>query len=120
MKISRLLGWLPFGRVPELSAAEVLEAVAGGRVQLIDVRTAAEWRQSRIDGVRHLPITRFDAAAIDDLGLDPEMLTVAICLSAHRSIPAVRQLRRLGFSRAVQLRGGMLAWWRENLPTVQG
>lgn len=120
MALSRLLQWLPFGRVPELSADEVLQAIASGRVQLVDVRTTAEWRQSRIDGARHLPITRFEGAAVAGLGLDPEVLTVAICLSAHRSIPAVRQLKRLGFRRAVQLRGGMIAWWRESLPTVQG
>jgi rhodanese-related sulfurtransferase len=34
---------------------------------------------------------------------------VAICLTAHRSIPAVRLLRARGFE-AAQLAGGMLAW----------
>jgi hypothetical protein len=43
------------------------------------------------------------------LGLDPSRPVVAICLTAHRSIPAVRLLRNRGFD-AAQLAGGMRAW----------
>jgi rhodanese-related sulfurtransferase len=42
---------------------------------------------------------------------------VAICLTAHRSIPAVRLLRENGFE-ARQLQGGMLAWRAAQLPEV--
>jgi len=40
---------------------------------------------------------------------------VAICLTAHRSIPAVRLLASEGFE-ATQLKGGMLAWRAAGLP----
>jgi rhodanese-related sulfurtransferase len=42
---------------------------------------------------------------------------VAICLSAHRSPPAVRLLSRAGYD-ARQLEGGMLAWRAAGLPVV--
>jgi rhodanese-related sulfurtransferase len=44
---------------------------------------------------------------------------VAVCLTAHRSVPAVRLLRERGFE-AVQLSGGMMAWRAARLPEARG
>jgi len=107
--------WWPFGRVPEIDARELSAAIARNELQLVDVRTGLEFGRSRIAGARHLPITRFTQAELKRLGLDRSRPVVAICLSAHRSIPAVRVLRGLGYD-ARQLRGGMLAWWRVGFP----
>lgn len=111
--------WRPFGRVPEIEAQDLARALERGEVQLLDVRTGVEHRRSRISGARHLPITQLSEPRLRALGLDPDRPVVAICLSAHRSIPAVRKLRALGYD-ARQLQGGMLAWWREGLPCEQG
>jgi rhodanese-related sulfurtransferase len=51
------------------------------------------------------------------LQLNTEQPIIAICLSAHRSIPAVRLLQARGFENTVQLKGGMLAWWNKHYPT---
>lgn len=107
--------WLPFGRVPEIEPRELHRAVREREVQVVDVRTTVEYRRSRIPSAQHLPITSFGADAVEALGLEEDTLVVAICLTAHRSIPAVRQLRDLGYE-AKHLRGGMKAWWREGLP----
>ena len=114
-----LFSWLPFGRVPEVSAGELHQLLIETSVQLIDVRTPGEWRESRIEGAINLPITSF-ASGIGQVELDPAVPVVAICLSAHRSVPAVRALRNMGFAEARQLQGGMRAWWRAGLPVVQG
>jgi len=106
----RIGNWWPFGRVPEMQAGDLAAAVADGSVQVLDVRTRAEFRRSRIPGAQHLPITRFSAANLERLDLDRERPVVAICLTAHRSIPAVRKLAELGYD-ARQLKGGMRAWW---------
>jgi rhodanese-related sulfurtransferase len=115
----RLGNWWPFGRVPEISAPELAAATGNGTVQILDVRTHAEFRYSRIPGARHLPITHFSSANLDELGLDPGRPVVAICLTAHRSIPAVRHLRELGYD-ARQLKGGMRAWWKTGGPCETG
>lgn len=107
----RIADWWPFGRVPEISAERLQQELAKGGVQVVDVRTAPEFRRSRIPGARHLAITGFSGHAIAALDLDPGRPVVAICLTAHRSIPAVRRLGELGYD-ARQLRGGMRAWWR--------
>ncbi len=107
--------WLPFGAVPELPPAALADALAGqAPPQLLDVRTPAEFAAGHLPGARSVPITAL-AAALPTLRLDSRRPVVAICLTAHRSIPAVRLLRRRGLV-AFQLAGGMLAWRRAGLP----
>jgi rhodanese-related sulfurtransferase len=115
--LERMFWWMPFGRVPEIEAAE-LAALCEGRSppQILDVRTRREWRRSRIPKARHATFGSLKKQ-MPDLGLDKVRPVVAVCLSAHRSIPAVRLLRRAGFCDACQLKGGMKAWWAAGLPT---
>ncbi len=109
--------WLPFGQVPEISASELHDQLAGNQsVQIIDVRSRAEWRRSHIPGAVSVPIRRLKRRLVA-LQLDADQPIVAICLSAHRSIPAVRLLQAQGFPNAVQLEGGMLAWWNKQYAT---
>ena len=118
--LERWLWWVPFGRVPE-TPPEILERARQGPSppQILDVRTRTEWRRSRIPGAVNVPIGEL-RRRLPRLGLDSARPVVAICLSAHRSIPAVRLLRSRGFADAVQLQGGMRAWWRRDLPTAEG
>ncbi len=107
--------WLPFGRVPELSPRELADALARRPApQLLDVRSGPEFTAGHIPGATHASITSLPGR-IGSLGLDPARPVVAVCLSAHRSPPAVRLLRREGYE-ALQLAGGMLAWRSAGLP----
>ena len=116
-RLYKLFWWLPFGRVPEVSAAELNEILSNGQqLQIVDVRTGTEWHKSRIPGALNVPIQEL-RRRLDSLSLESGRPIVAICLSAHRSIPAVRLLRARGFSNAVQLQGGMLAWWKADYAT---
>lgn len=115
----RAADWRPFGRVPEISVEELRKELEKGVVQVVDVRTGPEFRRSRIPGARHLPITAFSERGLDSLELDRNRPVVAICLTAHRSIPAVRKLRERGYE-ARQLRGGMRAWWKSNGSCTRG
>jgi rhodanese-related sulfurtransferase len=112
--------WLPFGEVPEISPTDLAERLGlADAPQIVDVRTRAEWKASRIEGALNAPITSLKSE-LEGLGLDPAKPVVAICLSAHRSIPAVRVLRAAGFEDVCQLQGGMGAWWIAGLPVVKG
>ena len=111
----RLPWWLPFGRVPEVTAGDLAARLGRGEaVQLVDVRSPSEFRGGHIAGAVNVPITEAPGQ-LGSLGLDAKRPVVAICLSAHRSIPAVRLLQRQGFD-AAQLAGGMLAWRAAGLP----
>lgn len=111
----RLPWWLPFGRVPEIapsSLAELLEREL--EPQIVDVRTPAEFARGHVRGALNVPVTALPSR-LDSLSLERDRPVVAICLTAHRSVPAVRLLRERGFD-AVQLAGGMMAWRAEKLP----
>jgi rhodanese-related sulfurtransferase len=111
--------WLPFGSVPEISAprlARELSAIPAPR--LLDVRTGTEFRRGRIPGAVSVPITSL-AAALAGFAPGPGCRVIAICLTAHRSVPAVRLLLRHGFD-AAQLAGGMLAWRAAGFPEERG
>jgi rhodanese-related sulfurtransferase len=115
-QLKKQFWWLPFGRVPEISANELHRLMGGDKpAQIVDVRSAAEWRRSHIPGAVSAPIGGLKRR-LASLELDAHQPIIAICLSAHRSIPAVRLLRARGFENVVQLKGGMLAWWRQHYP----
>ena len=118
--LARLATWMPFGRVPEVSARDLWSELQGERGPLIvDVRTHAEWEQSRIAGALSVSLPTLPES-LASLELHRDRKVVTICLSADRSIAAVRLLREHGFADARQLRGGMLAWWAQGLPTEKG
>lgn len=112
--------WLPVGKVPEIRARKLAGDLAAAvpPPQVVDVRTVAEYRRGHVRGAISVPITEL-RARLPRLGLDRGVKVVAICLTAHRSIPAVRLLRRHGFD-AVQLAGGMLAWRAAGFPEQRG
>lgn len=110
----RLFDWLPLGSVPEIDAQALEQQLRDGAApQIIDVRTELEWKLSRIAGAVCVPVTQLEAR-LASLALDKSRPVIAICRSAHRSIPAVRLLRAKGFD-AYQLRKGMQAWWSAGL-----
>lgn len=110
--------WLPFGKVPEISATDLkqlLDSKAG--LQLIDVRSTGEFAAGHIKGALNVPVNQL-RSALPALKLDPNRPVIAICATAHRSPPAVRVLRHAGYD-AKQLQSGMLAWQRAKLPITK-
>jgi len=105
--------WIPFGKVDEISAEDLHQLITNQSddVILVDVRTMVEWRSGHIKNAKHISILHF-TQEIENLNLAKDKLMVPICLSAHRSIPAVRMLNENGFTNVKQLKGGMLAWNR--------
>lgn len=102
--------WLPVGKVDEIDVHELQKLLnSKGNVQLLDVRTLLEWKAGHIEGAINVPIIEL-ASRADSLKLDKDCLLVPICLSAHRSIPAVRHFRDKGFTDVRQLAGGMREW----------
>jgi rhodanese-related sulfurtransferase len=110
--------WLPFGRVEEISPADLHAMLRSGDTpQILDVRSPKEWRAGHISGAVNIPITSF-RSRLPELEIAKSRPIVTICLSAHRSIPAIRLLQNAGYPEVCQLQGGMRAWWAEELPTV--
>jgi len=97
-----------------VSVNEAAAALADG-ARLIDVRTAAEWKQGRAVGATHMPPQRLERQLNSPNG----ELVLVICRSGNRSGQAAAMLRRAGVD-AKNVRGGMLSWQRHQLPTTNG
>jgi rhodanese-related sulfurtransferase len=53
-----------------------------------------------------------------NLSKEKTHLNLMICLSAHRSIAAVRLMTEMGHENVFQLKGGMQDWRAKQLPEI--
>jgi rhodanese-related sulfurtransferase len=96
---------------------------AGQRVEIIDVRTPAEFAQLHVDGARSVPLDVLDVNALlrerngAAGGEDPLYL---ICQSGARAARACEMFEAAGFTNVVSIAGGTSAWARAGLPVVRG
>eukprot|EP00128_Syssomonas_multiformis_P002340 Colp12_sorted_trinity150504_noHs@22550 len=117
--------WWTFGSVPELTPQELHDIISSPEkvqgFQILDVRTETEYKGGHIAGAvscSFFPPHSFPER-VKALNLDPTKPTIAICLSAHRSISAVKYLKQQDFAKVEQLQGGMKAWRAQQLPEVK-
>jgi adenylyltransferase/sulfurtransferase len=102
--------------VAEISPSELKRRLdAGEALEILDVREPREWDICRIEGARLLPLGTL-AARLHEL--DPARTYVLQCRSGSRSARAAVLLRQAGFTRVLNLRGGVLAWASEVDPTM--
>ena len=89
-------------------------AVSGKKVQLVDVRTAREYRSGHIKNA--LNIDFFDAANFSKSfeKLDKKKPIYLYCRSGSRSKNAARKLLAMGFSEIYDLKGGYQRWNNES------
>jgi rhodanese-related sulfurtransferase len=90
---------------------------AGQPVQLIDVRTPAEFQEVHVDFARNVPLDQLQPEALVPGGKD-EMLYV-ICRSGNRAKQACQKLEAIGLD-VVNVEGGTLAWEAAGLPVTRG
>ncbi len=100
-------------KVEEADVRKVVEALPQDGAVLVDVREPHEWRAGHAPQARHIPLQPLPNH-LDDLPRGAPIYL--ICRSGSRSHTAAAFLRRNGFERPVNVRGGMVAWGREGLP----
>jgi adenylyltransferase/sulfurtransferase len=80
---------------------------AGDRPVLLDVRERWEFELARIEGSELVPMSELERRFSE---LDPAAETVVICHHGLRSAYVTQALHRAGFSRVVNLEGGLDAY----------
>jgi rhodanese-related sulfurtransferase len=115
-----ILGFLGGAPRSEVASSDITPAEARKRQEtgalLIDVRESDEWRAGHAPSARHIPLGQL-AGHLARLPKDREILFV--CASGGRSGAATSLARRAGLEKALNVRGGMLAWARAGLPTIR-
>lgn len=100
---------------------QLAERCASRAVDLIDVRTPAEFQEVHATLARNVPLDRLDPAAVTQgrQGSNGEPLYV-ICRSGSRGRQACEKFLAAGFANVVNVEGGTLAWEACGLPVVRG
>jgi len=93
---------------PEITVSELKRLIdSGAHVNLIDVREPREFDLCHIEGSRLIPLSQIPAKVKE---FNAEMEYVVYCHVGERSAFVVTYLRRLGFSKARSLKGGIDQW----------
>jgi rhodanese-related sulfurtransferase len=105
--------------VPPGDVARLL--AEGRKIDLVDVRTPAEFEQLHAGGARLVPLDRLDPRAVvaTRTGAADEPLYV-ICRSGARASKACAAFHAAGFGNALCVEGGTDAWEKAGLPVVRG
>jgi rhodanese-related sulfurtransferase len=93
----------------------------GQDIELIDVRTPAEFRAVHVEYARNIPLDRLDCKALlaSRNGRGDQPLYV-ICRSGSRGQQACQKLLAAGCPNAVNVEGGTMACVDAGLPVVRG
>jgi rhodanese-related sulfurtransferase len=86
---------------------------------LLDVRTAAEYRERHIDGSVLIPMTQVNPDKVKELS-QGKSACVVICASGKRASMTAAKLREAGANRTQVLEGGIQAWEGAGLPVIRG
>ena len=83
-------------------------AISKPDVQLVDVRTPAEYDHGHIPGAINIDVSAADFAQ-KILTLDPKHTVAVYCRSGRRSKSAAETLAKAGF-KVVELNSGIISW----------
>lgn len=108
--------------VTTITPAELFELSRNNRlVDLIDVRTPAEFREVHIPFARSTPLERLDPVALMSSRDESAGPLYVICRSGSRGRKACHALAEAGYAdRVVNIEGGTLAWEQAGYPVVRG
>jgi rhodanese-related sulfurtransferase len=105
------------GATTDVTVEEAVAVVAQEDMNILDVRTPAEFAAGHLDGALNIDVqsTSFDAA-VSQLPKDEEWFVY--CRSGNRSGVATDRMAELGFTRMYDLQGGINDWTAAGQPVV--
>ena len=94
---------------------------AGKSIELIDVRTPAEYREAHVDVARSVPLDLLEPEAVmsSRIGSCDEPLYF-ICWTGDRAEKACKKFMAAGFTNVVKVDGGTIACEKAGVPVVRG
>lgn len=98
-----------------LELRELLDS--GKKVALIDVREQVEWDINHITGAELIPKSAIESGA-GLARLPQDRIPVLYCKTGVRSAEALAALKKAGFSDALHLQGGIVAWAKQLEPDM--
>ena len=105
--------------ITPLALAELLQKGEG--VDLIDVRTPAEFRELHVEFARNVPLDRIDPQVLQaERNGHADRPLYMVCRSGSRGKQACARLTAAGVTNVMNVEGGTLACEAAGLPVVRG
>lgn len=99
---------LPTKGVRQLSTADLNGELSNKEKQFVDVRTPGEFKGNHIKGFKNIPLHQLSQKAEKELSKEKEV--IIICQSGMRSQKASKMLKKIGFTKVTNVKGGMSTW----------
>jgi len=101
---------------PSVSPSQATQLINREDAMLIDVREPGEYGAGHILGAKNVPMSRVDTGGADIAGKRKDRPVILYCDSGNRSAKAAAVLRGQGYTRVLNLSGGIGAWQQAGLP----
>jgi|SRR3712207_2185045 len=114
---SLLLGSCVARHIKSVDVDTFGQELSADGVQLLDVRTSAEYAEGHIAGAKNIDVKQQDFVVQATNGLDKGQPVYLYCRSGRRSMLAAQMLSKAGYD-VVNLRGGIIDWVQQGKPTT--
>ncbi len=106
--------------IPTISVQQLADRRQRFPVELIDVRTPAEFREVHLEIARNVPLDSLDPEAVmRERSTQGEPLYV-ICRTGSRGAAACQKFLAAGYTDVVNVEGGTQAWLEAGSPVIRG
>ena len=100
--------FIPQKGITNITVQEAKDKFKDNSVQFIDVRTPGEYKANHRPPFENFPLSNL-LSRVDKLERGKEV--VVICQSGMRSVKAAKMLKKQGFEKIYNVKGGMSAWY---------
>jgi rhodanese-related sulfurtransferase len=100
---------------PWVNATQATQLINREDALVVDVREPGEYGAGHIIGAKNVPLSRIDAGG-PELAKRKDKPVILYCDTGNRATKAAAALRKQGFTRVVNLSGGLGAWQQAGLP----
>jgi rhodanese-related sulfurtransferase len=101
--------------IPPIELKKILTAQPSAAV--IDVRTPVEFAEVHVPSARSVPLDELKPGALQ---LAKDQPVYLLCRSGQRATKAAEKFTKEGFTHAIVVEGGTLAWIEASLPVTRG
>lgn len=95
----------------------MLKYIDSSSVQIIDIRTPAEFQEGHLKNAKNIDFLS-SSFTKEISGLDKEKPVYIYCRSGNRSGKSVKDFLHVGFTEVYDLEVGIVGWKSEGLPVV--
>jgi rhodanese-related sulfurtransferase len=107
------------GGGPSVTAVQATQLINREDALIVDVRDPGEYGAGHILGAKNVPLSRIDAGGSEIAAKRKDKPVIVYCDTGNRATKAAAALRAQGFSRVVNLSGGLGAWQQAGLPVAK-